>query len=117
MKDVQYLPTPFSYSSAVKAGKYVFIGLHRGFGDDFPSQFNDTFSYLEKTLKEFNLTLKDIVKVNVWLRDINDLPEMEKRFNDFFEKEKFPARMTSTTEFIDDDCMMMIEGVAYIDDE
>ena len=117
MKDVRYLPTPFSYSSAVKAGEYVFLGLHRGFGDDFHTQFNDTFSYLQKTLKGFNLSLKDIVKVNVWLRDIKDLPKMEKRFNDFFEKEKFPARMTSTTEFIDDDCMMMIDGVAYINDE
>jgi 2-iminobutanoate/2-iminopropanoate deaminase len=113
MKDVQYISTPYSYSSAVKAGDYVFLGLHRGFGDDFRTQFNDTFAYLEKTLTEFNLTLKDIVKVNVWLRDIRDLPDMEKRFNDFFEKEQFPARMTSTTKFIDDDCMMMIDGVAY----
>jgi 2-iminobutanoate/2-iminopropanoate deaminase len=117
MNDLKRVTTPYSYSSAVAAGDFVFIGLHRGFGDDFPTQFNDTFSYLKKTLGEFNLTLKDLVKVNVWLRDIKDLREMEKRFNDFFEKEKFPARMTSTTEFIDDDCLMMIDGVAYINDE
>ncbi|UCD09317.1 MAG: RidA family protein [Dehalococcoidales bacterium] len=117
MKEVKYLPTPFSYSSAVQAGDYVFLGLHRGFGNDFSTQFDDTFSYLEKTLAEFNLVLENLVKVNVWLREIKDLQEMEKRFNDFFEKDKFPARMTSTTEFIDDDCLLMIDGVAYINDE
>jgi 2-iminobutanoate/2-iminopropanoate deaminase len=38
---------------------------------------------------------------------------MEKRFDNYFEKDKFPARMTSTTEFIDNDCLIMIDGVAY----
>lgn len=38
---------------------------------------------------------------------------MEKRFNNYFEKDKFPARMTSTTEFINDDCLLMIDRIAY----
>lgn len=38
---------------------------------------------------------------------------MEKVFCDYFETDKFPARMTSTTEFFDADCLMMIDGVAY----
>jgi 2-iminobutanoate/2-iminopropanoate deaminase len=38
---------------------------------------------------------------------------MEKLFNKYFEKDRFPARMTATTEFIDADCLLMIEGVAY----
>jgi 2-iminobutanoate/2-iminopropanoate deaminase len=38
---------------------------------------------------------------------------MERRFADYFEEGEYPARMTSTTEFIDDDCMMMIDGIAY----
>jgi len=39
----------------------------------------------------------NLVKVNVWLKDINNLP----------------ARMTSTTEFIDSECLIMIKGTAY----
>ncbi|MEJ2013474.1 MAG: hypothetical protein P8X64_14780 [Anaerolineales bacterium] len=50
--------------------------------------------------------------MNVWLKEIGDLPLMEERFNDYFERGQFPARMTSTTEFIDDDCLLMIEGIA-----
>ena len=57
--------------------------------------------------------MESIVKVNVWLKDINDLPAMEKIFFDYFEEGKYPARMTSTTEFIVEGCMVMIDGIAY----
>lgn len=38
---------------------------------------------------------------------------MEKVFCDYFETDRFSARMTSTTEFIDSDCLLMMDGVAY----
>jgi 2-iminobutanoate/2-iminopropanoate deaminase len=113
MSSITRIPTPYSYSSAVAAGDFVFLGLHRGFGDDFATQFEDVFEGLRKTLAEVGLTLEHLVKVNVWLKNIEDLGDMEKRFNDYFEKDQFPARMTSTTEFVDADCLLMIEGVAY----
>ena len=113
MTEIKRITTPYSYSLAVEAGDFVFLGIHRGFGDNFTTQFDDTFKYMEKTLAEFDLTLAHLVKVNVWLKHIKDLPEMEKRFNDHFKKGSFPARMTSTTEFIDDDCLLMIDGIAY----
>jgi 2-iminobutanoate/2-iminopropanoate deaminase len=56
--------------------------------------------------------LERVVKVNVFLKNIGDLPEMERVFSEYFENEKFPARITSTTEFIDSDCLMMIDGIA-----
>jgi 2-iminobutanoate/2-iminopropanoate deaminase len=113
MTEPERIPTPYSYSSAVAAGDLVFLGLHRGSGHDFASQFDHTFQSMAKTLAEFGLTLAHLVKANVWLKHIEDLPEMEKRFCDYFDKDRFPARMTSTTEFIDGDCLWMIEGVAY----
>jgi 2-iminobutanoate/2-iminopropanoate deaminase len=112
---IQRLPTPYSYSSAVKAGDFVLLGLHRGFGETFIEQFDSVFVSLKETLEKFDLTLDRLVKVNVWLKHIQDLPEMEKRFEKYFEKDHFPARMTSTTEFIDSDCLMMIDGIAYKD--
>jgi len=113
MSDVVRIETPHSYSSAVRAGEYVFIGLHRGFGDTFQEQIRNTFLSLEETLRKFSLSLTNIVKIHVWLKDINDLPVMEKEFRDYFEEATFPARMTSTTDFIDSDCLIMIEGTAY----
>jgi 2-iminobutanoate/2-iminopropanoate deaminase len=113
MTKTERITTPYSYSFAVAVGDFIFLGIHRGRGDDFATQFDNTFKYIEKTLAEFGLTLALLVKVNVWLKHIEDLPEMEKRFCNFFEKDRFPARMTATTEFIDDDCLLMIEGIAY----
>jgi 2-iminobutanoate/2-iminopropanoate deaminase len=67
----------------------------------------------EGTQPELRVKQEDVVKVNVWLKNVADLPEMEKLFADYFDAKEFPARMTSTTEFIDDDCLLMIDGVAY----
>ena len=113
MTEIKRLATPYTYSSAVAAGPYVFIGLHRGFGEDFSAQFDDTFKNLQGTLAKFGLTLAQLVKVNVWLKHIDDLPAMEKRFGNYFEPGGFPARMTATTEFIDADCLLMIDGIAF----
>ncbi|UCB43960.1 MAG: hypothetical protein JSV77_04790 [Dehalococcoidales bacterium] len=113
MTQLKRITTPFSHSLAVEAGDFIFLGIHRGFDDDFATQLDGAFSYLKKTLAEFDLTLTHLVRVNVRLKNIKDLPEMEKGFNKYFEKGNFPARMTTTTEFIDDDCLFMIDGIAY----
>lgn len=114
MSEIKRIPTPYSYSSAVVAGDYVFLGLHRGFGEGFSAQLRSALDSVTGTLGELGLPLENLVKVQVWLKHISDLSEMERLFNDYFEKDKFPARMTSTTEFIDEDCLVMIEGTAYI---
>ena len=113
MSDIKRVTTPFSYASAVAAGDYVFLGLHRGSGDTFAAQFDGTMAAIQQTLQELGLELESIVKVHVWLRSIKDLPEMEQRFTRYYAPDTYPARMTATTEFIDDDCLLMIEGVAY----
>ena len=116
MSDVKRISTPYTYSAAVAAGEHVFLGLHRGAGKTFSAQLKDTFAHLRETLGELDLTLADLVQVRVWLENIEDLPEMERRFGEHFEEGQFPARMTATTEFIDDDCLVMIEGTAYAPD-
>ena len=114
MTPIQRIPTPYSYSAAVAAGDYVFLGLHRGFGERFSDQLEGIFAGLKTTLAGLGLGLEHIARVNVWLKNIQDLPEMEKIFLSYFEKDHFPARMTATTQFIDDDCLVMVDGVAYI---
>jgi 2-iminobutanoate/2-iminopropanoate deaminase len=113
MSDIHRIPTSYSYSLAVEAGDYVFLGLHRGYGDTFTEQLDHTLEYMQDTLGKLGLSFENLVKVNVWLKHIQDLPEMEKRFILYFDVDHFPARMTSTTEFIDNDCLVMVEGIAY----
>jgi 2-iminobutanoate/2-iminopropanoate deaminase len=114
MSAVTRIPCPpYSYSSAVVAGDYVFVGLHRGFGASFAEQLTDALGNVRGTLGTCGLDLHDLVKVNVWLKNIEDLPAMERLFFDYFPPDGFPARMTSTTEFCDADCLIMVDGVAY----
>ena len=113
MIELKRITTPYSYSAAIKAGDFIFLGISRGFGDDFGTQLDNTFKNMEQSLREFGLALANLVKVNVWLKHIEDLPEMEKRFRHYFAKDKYPVRMTSTIEFIDKDCLIMIDGMAY----
>lgn len=113
MLPIERVPTPWSYSTGVGAGDFVFLGLHRGSGESFGEQLAGTFDTLQETLAVFGLTLANLVKVNVWLKHIEDLPEMERGFEDYFATDTFPARMTATTAFIDDDCLLMIDGIAY----
>ena len=112
MSDVLRIPTQWSYSAAVAFDRLVFIGLHPGAGNDFATQLRSSMASIRETLCKVGADLSDIVKVNVWLKRISDLPEMEKLFFEFFEQGGFPARMTSTTEFINDDCLIMIDGTA-----
>lgn len=113
MSTIKYFPTPHSYSTAVAAGDYIFLALHRGFGDTFTDQLHSAVANLKGTLGKLYLGLDSLVKVNVWLKDVQDLPEMEKLFAQYFDVDHFPARMTATTEFIDTDCLLMIDGIAY----
>lgn len=116
MANIKRISTPYSYSSAVVAGNQVYLGLHRGFGERFSDQFEGTVEGIKETLAELGVPLAHLVKVNVWLKNIEDLPVMEKLFMNYFEKDCFPARMTATTEFIDSDCLLMIDGIAFIGD-
>lgn len=97
---------------AVSAGDFVFLAMYRGFGDDFTTQFHDTFKHLKKTLAEFSLTLAHLVQVDIRMKNIEDVRVYEKLFRNYFEKDKYPARMGATTEFVDDDCLLMIDGIA-----
>lgn len=113
MAELKRIPTPWSYSIAVEAGDFVFLGMHRGSGDDFTAQFHDMFSHLKDTLSEFDLTLAHLVQVDIRMKYIEDVRVYENLFRDYFENDKYPTRIGATTEFIDDDCLVMIGGIAY----
>jgi len=97
----------------VIAGDTVYLGLHRGFGDSFAAQLASAIESVSETLSRCELPLARLVSIRVWLRDIKDLPAMEKAFPAYFAPDHYPARMTAVTEFHDADCLVMLEGIAY----
>lgn len=57
--------------------------------------------------------LNDMVQINLYLKNLEDFDSAREVFYEYFDKGNFPARMTSKTEFLDDDCLCMIDGIVY----
>ncbi len=102
-------------ASCVQAGEFIFLSHHAGGFDknDVAYQTRITFDSMKKTLSKAGASLKDIVQINLYLKDIKDLREACDVFYEIFENEA-PARMTTTTDFFDSNSLCMMDAVAYL---
>ena len=110
----------FDISTFVIHGDHVQIGHFGGMYDEngqplhtIEEQTVQTFHNLEKALREINLTLKNLLKVTVILKDISDFQGMHTGWKQVFNSD-YPVRTTITSDFVDEDCLIQIEGVAGI---
>ena len=109
----------FDLSTFVIHGDHVHIGHFGGMYDDgrpldtIEEQTIQTFRNLEKALNEIGLTLKNLLKITVILKDISDFQGMHNGWRQIFDSD-YPVRTTITSDFVDDHCLIQIEGVAGI---
>lgn len=106
-----------AWSQMVIAGDYIFLNFCVGnVGQPIEAQVNGALDDMENRLKEINLTLEAVVKVDVLLRDAWNIPLMEKVFKERF-KGKYPARKTIETNFAHvggaDGLHVQIDAIAY----
>lgn len=82
----------------------------------FEAQVNGAIDDMEQRLKQINLTLEAVVKVDVLLRDFWNIPIMEHVIKQRFHG-KYPARKTIQTEFAHiggpDGLHIQIDAIAY----
>ena len=107
----------YAYSGYVEAGDFVFLTFCVGnVGKSVEEQVHGALNNMEERLSTVNLTLKDVVKVDVLLRDVWDIPVMEKVFKQRFQG-VYPARKTISTDFAHvggpDGLHVQIDGIAY----
>lgn len=89
------------YSHAVDAGKLVYLSgqtpINTVTGEivqgDVKAQTKQCFTNLFEVLKAANLTPDDVIKVNVYLTDMNHFSAMNEVYESQFSK-PFPARTT-----------------------
>ena len=110
-----------AYSGYVEAGGFVFLNFCVGnVGESVERQVEGALDHMSKRLKMADLTLKSVVKVDVMLRDVWDIPVMEKVFKKRFDG-NYPARKTISTEFAHeggpDGLKVQIDGIAYKGEE
>ncbi len=89
----------YAYAGIVEAGDFVYLSFCVGnVGDSFRDQVNGAIDNLEQRLQSVGLTLDAVVKIDVLLRDVWNIPFMEEVFKKRF-VHGFPARKTISTEF------------------
>lgn len=88
-----------AYSGYVEAGDFIFLSFCVGnVGESIEKQIEGALDNMSDRLKMANLTLDSVVKMDVLLRDVWDIPVMEEVFKRRF-KGNYPARKTISTEF------------------
>jgi 2-iminobutanoate/2-iminopropanoate deaminase len=107
----------WAYSGYVEAGDFVFLNFCVGnVGKSIEEQVNGALDDMEARLAKVNLTLSDVVKVDILLRDVWNIPVMEKVFKERF-KGVYPARKTIGTDFAHvggpDGLHVQIDAIAY----
>ena len=91
-----------TYSQAVSAGGFLYtsgqVGINPLTGEMVSSNTKEQCLQVLKNilaiLEARNLSLVNIVKLNVFLKDLNDFGDLNDIFVDFFGKTNFPARST-----------------------
>lgn len=109
----------YQLSTFVIKDDLVEIGHFGGFMDEnnddldtIQSQMNQTLINLDKALKEIDLSLDNVLKLTVILKDIKDFKGMHKVWKKHFKKENYPVRAVVTSDFVSDRCLVQVEGTA-----
>ena len=107
------------YSQGIVTGNYAFIAGNIGIdpktgrlAEGIAGQTRQSLKYIEETLKAAGMTLKNVVKTTVYLKEFNDFPKMNETYASFFEK-PYPARATVEVARLPKDALIEIECIAY----
>ena len=122
-KNLEFQPRPsYPYSPGARGGNYVFTagqvawdetGEVTGRGD-VRAQTVQTLNNVKSVLAEGGAGLDDVVKCNVYLKDMRDFQAMNEVFASFFPSEP-PARTTVQAALAEPEMLVEIEAVAYVD--
>ncbi len=106
------------YSQAVEAGGFIFtagqIPVDPRTGnipEGITAQTKQSLSNVEAILVSAGLSLKDVVKVTVFLQDMNMFGSMNEVYSEFF-KDEHPARSAVEVARLPKDVLIEIEAVA-----
>lgn len=121
---LDFQPRPaYPYSPGAKGGNLVYTAGQVAWGDDgnivgigdIEAQTRQTLSNVGAVLREGGATWDDVLKCNVYLKDMSDFHKMNAVFAEIFPDDP-PARTTVQTPMAEATMLVEIEAVAYIGD-
>jgi 2-iminobutanoate/2-iminopropanoate deaminase len=108
------------YSSAVRAGDYIFVSGHLGSVDSegkevrgIVAQTKQCLNNVKQTLAAAGASLDDVVKVTVFLRSEEDFADMNEAYQSYFPEAK-PARSTVVSGLVLPSMLIEIECIAFV---
>ena len=117
------LPEPIShYTPVVRAGRMVFIsgmepkdqqGATVGKGD-VTAQARQVLENIKKCLTAAGATFADVVKVTVYVRNIQDRPKINEVRKQYFGAAKPASTLVEISRLANDDYLVEIEAVAFL---
>lgn len=110
------------YSQAVKAGQYLFLSGQIAIdpatsklnGDTIEAQTKQVLTNLSAVLAAEGLTFENVVKTEVYLKDLKDFAAMNRVYAEFFAYPVKPARATVQISKLPLDAIVEISCVAFI---
>lgn len=108
------------YSQAIKFGNLVFVSGHIGndpttnlfVGNEIKSQTKQAFANLKAILEASGTSMDKVLKVNVYLKSMDDFPSMNEIYATFFKK-PYPARATVEVTRLPKDALIEVDCIAY----
>ena len=107
------------YSQGISAGRLVFtsgqLPMTNGvlIRDDVTKAARASLENVTAILEAGHATLSDVVKVTIFLKDMNDFAAVNAVYGEFF-PQPFPARSCIEVASLPLDAILEIEAVAYI---
>ncbi len=110
------------YSQAVQVGSWVFcsgqLGMDPKTGRLVPggieAQTRQALTNLQHVLEAAGASLDNVVKVTVFLKNMDDFARMNAVYAEFF-REPYPARAAVEVAALPKGALVEIEAVAYVD--
>ncbi len=84
---------------------------------DIADQVVQSMINLGEILKEAGLTFNNLLKVTIYITDINLFAKINKAYASFFTHEKYPARSVVEVSALPKGCKVEIEGIAICKSE
>jgi 2-iminobutanoate/2-iminopropanoate deaminase len=121
----QFVKTPNApqpvgpYSQAIKVGNFVFVSgqvatdpkTGQLAGSDIETQTRQTLTNVKAILEASGCSLRDVVKVSIFLRNIDDFKKMNEIYRTFF-TENHPTRTTAEARLPAPGMLIIIDATA-----
>lgn len=110
------------YSHAIRAGNMVFVSGQVGWDEqrkiasgDFEAQAVQAIENLKRVLEATGASLKDIVKLNTYLKDLKDLPKYREVRERYFKPPLPASTLVQIVSLASAELLIEVEAIAVME--